>query len=214
MINATHIISLSEHDDTEDNFGRLSMWRAYGGKTGVALVLNPQIFRSETDAMGVYSAPVNYHDVNSFVPWFEGWSDRLIANQDIMKSNGNEELKNWFFHIFRMFVLTTKHPGFAEEREWRVFHTVGIDEQSPFVSYEVETISGAPQHVVKVQLRDDHELGVEGADPSKLIDRVIIGPCESPLPIRNALMDSMMQAGVENYQDKIWMSFIPLRQPQ
>ena len=26
----SYILSLAEHDDTEDNFGRLSMWRAYG----------------------------------------------------------------------------------------------------------------------------------------------------------------------------------------
>src|SRR5882724_6602693 len=36
----TYITCVSEHDDTEDRHGRLSMWRAYGGMTGVALVVN------------------------------------------------------------------------------------------------------------------------------------------------------------------------------
>ncbi|GGD98639.1 hypothetical protein GCM10011529_00880 [Polymorphobacter glacialis] len=58
----TYLTSLSDHSDNEDNFGRLSMWRAYGGKVGVALVLNPSAFSGTTDAMKVFSSPVLYAD--------------------------------------------------------------------------------------------------------------------------------------------------------
>ncbi|MFX6945320.1 hypothetical protein ABTH53_19890, partial [Acinetobacter baumannii] len=44
----TFITSLSEHADSEDEYGRLSMWRAYGGRAGVALVLNNAAFAAET----------------------------------------------------------------------------------------------------------------------------------------------------------------------
>lgn len=57
---ATFVMSLSEHDDDEDELGRLSMWRAYGGKNGVGLVLNSNVFASATDALKAYSAPVSY----------------------------------------------------------------------------------------------------------------------------------------------------------
>lgn len=47
----TYMLCISEHDSAtlqEDRYGRLSMWRAYGGETNVALVMNnaPFFFRS------------------------------------------------------------------------------------------------------------------------------------------------------------------------
>jgi hypothetical protein len=36
----TYLTCVSEHLDSEDGLGRLSMWRAYGGAAGVAVVLN------------------------------------------------------------------------------------------------------------------------------------------------------------------------------
>ena len=36
----TYHTCISEHLNSEDEFGRLSMWRAYGRNTGVALVFN------------------------------------------------------------------------------------------------------------------------------------------------------------------------------
>jgi hypothetical protein len=39
----TYFTCVSEHKgEGEDTLGRLSMWRAYGGTTGVALVMNSQ----------------------------------------------------------------------------------------------------------------------------------------------------------------------------
>jgi len=54
----TYMTCVSEHSAEEDQHGRLSMWRAYGGQTGVALVLNGAVMFSESDALGAYSSPV------------------------------------------------------------------------------------------------------------------------------------------------------------
>ena len=40
----TYILCVSEHADKEDDHGRLSMWRAYGGKTSVAIILKNGLF--------------------------------------------------------------------------------------------------------------------------------------------------------------------------
>jgi hypothetical protein len=58
--NQTYLMCLSEHDDSEDNLGRLSMWRAYGSSAGVALVLNNNPFVSDSNALDVYTSPVRY----------------------------------------------------------------------------------------------------------------------------------------------------------
>lgn len=61
----TYIACLSEHDESENDTGRLSMWRAYGGDTGVAIVLNPGVFFRPTDAINAYTSPVAYSDPRS-----------------------------------------------------------------------------------------------------------------------------------------------------
>lgn len=214
MLSHTYITSLSEHDDEEDVYGRLSMWRAYGGNAGVALVLNTAAFQADTDALGVFSVPVTYLDERDFAAWFTAFVERLIAAGEALRALEREAVLGWFFWTFRLTVLATKHPGFAEEREWRVFHSAGIDQSSAWLTYEPEIIAGVPQPIVKLALRDDEEAGVRGVSPASLVDRVIIGPCESPLPIRAAMWQALEAAEVPDFKERVAMSFIPLRQRQ
>lgn len=211
LTNQTYITSLSEHDDNEDNYGRLSMWRAYGGRAGVAIVLNTDAFLSDTDELKVFSTPVVYIDVPEYEKWFSDWVKNLIAATGALKSLDRSIIHNILFYALRMTVLATKHPGFREEREWRVFHSPIIEGKSEWISYEPEIIGGVPQPIVKLKLQDDEAAGVVGVDPAKLISRIIIGPCESPLPIRNAMWGALESVGVADPGERVWMSFIPLR---
>jgi hypothetical protein len=47
----TYITCVSEHDASEDQHGRLSMWRAYGGVAGVAIVFHGGPFLRPSDAL-------------------------------------------------------------------------------------------------------------------------------------------------------------------
>jgi hypothetical protein len=76
----TFMLSLSEHDDDEDELGRLSMWRAYGRNAGVALVLNGSFTLSDVDEIKAYSAPVVYKSTYDFVRFFADWVDQLTSN--------------------------------------------------------------------------------------------------------------------------------------
>lgn len=207
----TFITSLSEHDDTEDKLGRLSMWRAYGGVTGVALVLNNTAFAAETDEMSVYSSPVFYQNPEEFVGWFQGWANSIVAAEARLTQLDAETVRNWLFMAFRSFALCTKHPAFAEEREWRVFYSPLFDGNSDWIAPETEIIRGNPQYVMKLQLKDNPERGVHGVAPHSLINRVIIGPCEYPIQVRTSIAAALEQAGVTEPLQKMWMSLIPLR---
>lgn len=208
----TFITSLSEHDDAEDDYGRLSMWRAYGGRTGVALVLNNDAFAAETDEMHVFSSPVFYQDVKEFGAWFQVWVENLLASEEQLKNFGSENVKAWLFTVFRSFALCTKHPGFEEEKEWRVFYSPYFEGESSWIESSVEIVHGVPQPVMKLQLRDDVEKGVSGVAIPKLINRVIVGPCDYPMQVRAGLALALQQAGVENAANITCMSMIPLRQ--
>jgi hypothetical protein len=205
------MMSLSEHDDTEDELGRLSMWRAYGGKCGVALVLNPTIFNTETDELKVYSAPVRYLSVPEFATWFGAWTTRLIANEGDLCAAPHPTLLFFFKYAFRVFALCTKHPGFREEREWRIFHSPLLDGTSDWLVKENEIINGLPQEVVKINLREDAEKGVRGVEPKALFNRLIIGPTAHPLPVYHALHNLLAAAEIDEPSQRIFISNIPLR---
>lgn len=207
----TFIAALSEHEDHEDELGRLSMWRAYGGRAGVALVLNNTAFAAETDEMHVFSSPVFYQDIPRFVEWFQGWTAALLAAEDNLHGLGADSVRNWLFTVFRSFALCTKHPGFAEEREWRVFYSPLFEGSSDWVEQSIEIVHGMPQHVMKLHLKDDAEKDITGVAPATLLNRVIIGPCDNPVQIRASIGEAMQRAGIENPLQKMWMSLIPLR---
>ena len=207
----TYLLSLSEHEDKEDELGRLSMWRAYGGATGVALILNNSIFLSDIYEMRVFSSPVFYLDVPSFVKFFENWARRIIDAEKLIENLGPESIRNLLFMVFRAFALCTKHPGFSEEKEWRVYYSPVHEGESDWVEPAVEIINGVPQHIVKLKLKDNVERGVTGVAPATLLNRVIIGPCEFPVQVRAAIGDAMRGAGIDDPLKMMWMSLIPYR---
>jgi len=215
----TFMTCVSEHDpDTENELGRLSMWRAYGGSSGVGLVLSHQPFTSESDALDAYTAPVNYVSKETFAEEFGEIIDRIVSRPDVLKAMGLEALHAFLHQMLKLAILTTKHPGFHEEREWRVIHT---PESGPnkHLEYAVEVVRGVPQQVVKVPLKNipDEEIngvlvkGMSGLDPSELIQRIIIGPSEMAWVMRDTFITLLLRAGVENPYDRVVVSDIPVR---
>lgn len=207
----TFITSLSEHEDSEDSYGRLSMWRAYGGRSGVALVLNTTAFAAETEEMDVFSSPVFYKDVPDFVEWFQGWVAAILAAEQQLQALGADEVRDVLFTVFRSFALCMKHPGFEEEREWRVFYSPTMEGKSAWIEPSIETVGGVPQHIMKLHLKDDADKGIKGVAPETLLNRVIIGPCDYPNQVRASICAAMQEAGIQNPQNMIGMSLIPLR---
>ena len=55
IVSGSFVACFSEHDPGEDQYGRLSMWRAYCNPTGIALVLNSTPFFQKTHALAASS---------------------------------------------------------------------------------------------------------------------------------------------------------------
>lgn len=126
----TYLISISEHgdgdqgDEFEDALGRLSMWRAYAQKDGVAIVFNNAPFLTESAALNAYSCPVDYKTVDQYVEDFGKWVDTIIADGEFLCSAvGPQGILDNLVHAFRFATVSTKHPSFREEREWRVIYS-------------------------------------------------------------------------------------------
>lgn len=71
----TYLTCLSEHLSNEDQHGRLSMWRAYGGSAGIAIVINGAVMFANTKVLKVISSPVAYE---------QHWPHRTASSSDAL----------------------------------------------------------------------------------------------------------------------------------
>ena len=205
----TYLTCISEHlGGDEDRYGRLSMWRAYGG---IGVVLNPAAFMGMTDALATYSSPVNYKDVDGFAADFNALVDRMEYEIDFIAARERETVRWLAFMMLRYAVLCTKHPAFIEEREWRIFHTPTY-QASDRVIKEVETIRGIPQPVCKIALKNDPMVGLNNLEVHELVEKIIIGPTPDPWVQAEAFIMALEKRGVPNAHERVFVTNIPLRQ--
>jgi DUF2971 family protein len=207
----TYLSCFSEHDEDENDFGRLSMWRAYGrSSVGVGIVLNSAPFMLKTNASGVFASPVSYLSEERFqsalLETIEGFADE----REFLSSVPRLHIVYSLFAMLLFAAVCSKHPGFSEEREWRAVSVPKLYSAKTLTS-SIETISGVPQLVYRFPLRDQPEVGLIGLEIPALVDRVIIGPSNFPVPVLNAIVASLAEAGVKDAAKKVVVSNIPLR---
>lgn len=211
----TFIGSFAEHDSNEkshDNqFGRLSMWRAYGGSAGAAMVLRRESFFNEgSQSSGVFISPVHYCTVEQFAPEFLKMFEKVEANKDKLKEMDEPQLIALFSFSLLYAILSTKHRGFEEEKEWRLIYSTPIS-QSKHVQITNETIQGVPQRVCRFPLKNSRSLGINKVEIPELLERLIVGPCKFPMDIYDAFVSQLAEADVPEAYKKVHCSFIPIR---
>lgn len=209
----TFLTCVSEHPETENAHGRLSMWRAYGADTGVALVLNPGVFLRPSYALAAYSMPVAYFEEDQMADQLAQVTDRMQSSPNFVGSLGPAGFREAMFQVLRYAAVCTKHPAFSEEREWRVVASPAI-QSSPLLKSAIEVIGGIPQPVLKIPLKDEPEKGLYEISPDAFINKVLIGPCEHPQIIYRALFSTLEQAGITDPGPRIAITGIPLRPNQ
>lgn len=206
----TFIGCLSQADKSETT-GRLSMWRAYSApSSGVALIMDKTPFVAQTDKLKAYSLPVAYLTDDQFVAGIDRCLDALQGVLPSLVGLNPVTVQNTVFWWLLCMAVGLKHPAFEEEREWRIIYIPEMGESEAIVE-SVESIRGLPQIVQKIPLIDAPEFGLHGASPDKLLERVIIGPTEFPLVLMDSFASLLKSVGIENAEDKITLSLIPLR---
>ncbi len=229
---STYLMSVSEHgpfeikpgmmaDEREARYGRLSMWRAYGrDSVGVALVLNPKALLEPSDALPAITSPVFYCEQFEF--------DHRYSSMLLRARATLEELRRlpegWFETNLKRFIdisaLTLKHPGFDEEREWRITYSADPDvehvsddifNETSRIKRSFVTLNGIPQRIYKIPFKDYPEDNFTGAEINSLLERVIIGPSQYPAVVADAIIMALRTAGVEQPEQRIYVSNIPLR---
>jgi hypothetical protein len=213
LLEDTYVTCVSEHGftDNEDSYGRLAMWRAYGRGAGVALVLNNGPFFSRSNVLKVVASPVAYLDSVSFSAQFARLAQNVESNLEFVHRLSRQQVHDWLLHTFRFAAICTKHPGFEEEREWRVVHNPGLI-PSPELPKLGKVIGSIPQQIYKIPLRNQADL--TGLDIAQFINRIIIGPLNNPRAAKaakDAFVHLLEQNGVREAYEKVIVSDIPLR---
>ena len=208
-LSETYLACLSRHDPKEDKTGRLSMWRAYGD---VALVIDHTPLTSVSDNFGFFSMPVQYLDHNGINQWLqrelEGNSTSTVVAS--LCQLERDALVERVVELFFVMAVGIKHFGFSEEKEWRiVFRPTGYEDA--LLTRRIEIVRGVPQPMWALPLRHDPENNLYRADIPSLLDRIIIGPTSYPHATAIAFRQLLKDAGVEDFDQKVVESDIPLR---
>src|SRR3546814_16552956 len=129
----------------------------------------------------------------------------LQAHKDLLDQVPLDRAKSILFYSFQDLVLTTKHPGFGEEEEWRIIHSPFMF-SSAYVMPSIHTIGGLPQVVHKIELKNQPNLNAPELELDNLLPRVIVAPCQYPNNVAFALQAAPPTASDTNIRGRLSMS--------
>lgn len=224
-IEPTRATSISEHgngsepNDVEDTFGRLSMWRAYANKNGIAFIFNNEPFVTESNSLNAYTSPVTYATPESFQGYFDQVVDNIEAEMEYLTSFGGAVFHDAILSAFQFSVQSTKHPAFREEKEWRIIYSPSLlarsgeltDRQLERVPTEIMVLNGVPQRVFALPFQNYPDEGFVGATIPELIDHILIGPSADAYAISQAFVAELSHIGVPDAHTKVRVTGVPLR---
>ena len=201
----TYILCLSEHERAEDQTGRLSMWRGYGGDLdSTAIILNANAIVAMPDI-----SPVAYLTENEFLQQFSAVVQsfpRIIS----LLSNDVTKLREILMTAFTFAIMCTKHPGFHEEKEWRLVFRP--NPASPAImTKSVVSQKGFPEVIYQIPLKNRPDLNISGIEVRDLVDRVIIGPSDRADDLRRHFVALLTKKGVLAPEQRVIASNIPFR---
>ena len=207
----TYIASVSEHDDDEDLYGRLSMWRAFGGMTArVAIVFSVPWVSLGALALNLTLNPVAYLSEDEHQAEINAVIKNIRENCDFLGSVERSHIVGSVFNMLLAGVTCLKHKGFNEEREWRVLYAPNRD-PSPLMEQSTEVIGGVPQIVYKAPLDGNVSQDLADIEMSRIVDRLIIGPSPYPWVMYQAFVAALNEIGVLDASKRVFVSDIPIR---
>lgn len=206
----TYISCLSIHKSTEDGLGRLSMWRGYGQNDGAALIVRSHPFMSTAPGFGPFSSSVYYSDRSDLDSRIDEIATNILNNRDFLRSMPPDTVMGYLLSVLLTLVVCTKHPGFDEEKEWRIIYWPTLI-PTRYVQMATEAVRGVPETIYKIPLKDAPEVGMTGINVTEFIDHIIVGPSRESEKIKHAFTTQLRNLGVPNPESRVVESGIPYR---
>jgi hypothetical protein len=207
----TFISSISEHDADEDTHGRLSMWRAFGGRSTARVAFVLKMPNSTVgQLLNIFISPVAYFRGDQLSAEISNVIANVGKNLDLLKSTERQHLIGSIFAMLVAGTVCLKHEGLHEEREWRVVYNPKRTPSSLMTS-NIETIDGIPQIIYKIPISGGPPSELNEIGIGNMLDRILIGPSPYPWAMYEAFATALSDAGVADPGSKVFVSGIPLR---
>lgn len=209
----TYVMCFSKHEE-DDNDGRLSMWRGYGGSgAGAALVFDTKNLNYR-ESTPIILARVRYLSSDDRISWIGGKIDELagIIQKFNIPTQGLHLIARAYFERLKIFALFTKHKGFSEEEEWRVAYLPDRDHEkklSGMLRYFIGPRGLEPKLMLPIAPIE----GIISSDfsLSNLVSRVILGPTVSN-PLSKLVVERMLlQSKAPELAERLVASTTPYR---
>lgn len=211
----TYVLSLSEHDQSENEYGRLSMWRAFGGQAErVAIVFRIPAPSPRSRALQILFNPVSYTEKNEDYVEIEEVINNIKNNTSFLESTSPDLVAGVISSMILANVVCMKHKGFKEEREWRCVYLpkcLTSEVSSRLIESCVEEVAGVPQVVYKIPLDSAVDPVLSDVDFCNIFHGLIIGPSKYPYAMYEAFCQELKKAGVSDAESKVRASDIPVR---
>lgn len=209
----TYVFCTSLHG-ADDNEGRLSMWRGYGGNgSGAAIVLNTEKLNEDATSPLILSRVI-YATRAQRQAWIQ--SRIAILAESITKLHLTDDQLSLparaFLERLTLFSLFTKDIGFLEENEWRAVYMPSRDLKKLYLTMLGYSI-GPGGLLPRLKFKVAPLAGVVGSDASlgKLLDRIILGPSQSGPLALETVKRMLRQLGHRKLAERVVASTIPYR---
>jgi hypothetical protein len=207
-----YIASLSEHQINSDQFGRLSMWRAYAPENGVALILNNDVFLDTVDEYMSVTIPVNYVIDSQFMFIFMNYVDFFAKIMDLLLSKNSKNMVfNKFINGIVNLITTSKHPAFLEENEWSMIYLPKIHGISKYIDSKITNVGNITQILHPINLSSLRNQYGSMFSFDSMIYKILIGPSKFPVALCDAIVAKLEAQSLQNPIDRVSMTLIPLR---
>jgi hypothetical protein len=211
---ATYVTCLSEHDPSENQHGRLSMWRSFAPTSArVAIVVRVPYFSGATERLRLIFSPVSYLDQDGVCNELRRVIKNIQDNTEFLKTQVTPDVLYGFIYTMLLAGVTClKHEGFHEEREWRGIYCPAVLPGPPeIMKHDLRVIGGVPQKVYELPLCGNVSADLADIDLAKIIDHVILGPSQYAYPMYEAFVDALTGLGVPDPGNRVAVSGIPIR---
>lgn len=208
--NDTFIASVSVHSKSEDQHGRLSMWRAYGEQPAKAAIVLNNPPENMTN-LNLILSPAAYFTYEELEKELLSMINNINKNIEFIQNLEKAIVVATTIISLIILAVCLKHPGFKEEQEWRIIYLPTMPQFNNLIKSSVKSIGGVPQVIYKIPLNNYPEYEISGMSISDLVDKIIIGPTQFPIALFDAFNISLSDAGVKDAPNRIIISDIPLR---
>ena len=205
----TYIASISTYDPDEDQYGRLSMWRDSAASARVGLFCDALLY-GKFSRVEYHFDPVEYRSDTSARNILDEVIVNILGNLDFLRSFERGVVVQTVFLMFLAGVVCLKHEGFGRKGNGEQYMNPAAGRRHSFSQLQKPS-KEFHKSFTKIPLDEKVSAAVADLEFSRIFERLIIGPTQYALPMKESFTDALTKAGIADAANRVSISGIPIR---